>query len=140
MPYKEKIAWMTLVTIAITFGPYFVLTALKPPGDALPNFQQLGTYAVAALANLVAVGVGHLLLRWRSPEDARTPTDERDHAIAQRATSAGYYVLMAGLIVVGCIMPFVSRGWEIVNAGLFCLVLAEVVRHLVTANGYRRQA
>lgn len=140
MPYKEKIAWMTLITIALTFVPYFILAALKPPGDALPNFQQLGTYAAAALANVVALGIGHLLLRWRAPEDAKAPTDERDRAIAQNATTAGYYVLMAGMILVACIMPFLSRGWEIVNAGLFWLVLAEVVRHLVTAYGYRKQA
>ena len=140
MPYKEKIAWMSLLTIALTFGPYFVLAALRPPGDALPNLPQLGTYAAAALSNMLLLGVGHWLLRWRAPEDAQAPTDERDRTIAQGATTASYYVLMAGMILVGGIMPFVSRGWDIVNAGLFWLVLAETVRHLVTAYRYRRHA
>lgn len=38
MPHKDKIAWMTLLWIAVTYGPYFVLVAMSPPPPGvMPN-------------------------------------------------------------------------------------------------------
>ncbi len=140
MPYKEKVAWLSLIAMALTFGPYFTLAALSPPGDALPNFRQLGLYAVAAIVQLLILGAGHLYLRFKSPEDARAPSDERDRAITQRSTTFAYYVLMAGMILVGGIMPFLFSGWAIVNAAIFMMAAAEVVNHSLVVVSYRRQA
>jgi len=44
------------------------------------------------------------------------------------------------MILVGCVMPFNSGGWKIVNAALFMIVAAEVVHYGVAAVSYRRQA
>ncbi len=140
MPYREKIAWLSLVAIIVTFSPYFVWSALYPPVEALPNLRQLSLYAVAALTRVLLLGVGYWLLRRSAPEDARMPADERDTAIQHRATSIAYYVLMAGMILVGGIMPFVYSGWAIVNAALFMLALAEAVSYGVIVHCYRRQA
>jgi len=57
----------------------------------------------------------------------------------RRSMSSAYYVLIAGMICVGCFMPFNSKGWAIVNAALFMIVAAEVVRLSVVAVSYRRQ-
>lgn len=140
MPYKEKIAWLSLIAMAVTFGPYFTAAALSPPGDALPNFRQLGLYAAATIVQIIILGAGHLYLRLKSPEDARAPADERDRTITQRSTTSAYNLLIAGMILVGCIMPFLSTGWAIVNAAIFMIVVAEVVRHSLVVVSYRRQA
>lgn len=140
MPYREKIAWLSLFAIVVTFSPYFVWSALYPPVEPLPNMRQLGLYAVAALARVVLLGIGYWLLRRSAPEDARMPADERDTAIQHRATSFAYYVLMVGMILVGGIMPFTYSGWAIVNAALFMLALSEAVSHAVVAHSYRRHA
>lgn len=140
MPYKEKIAWLYLIAMAVTFGPYFTLAALSPPGDALPNFRQLGLYAFASIVQLLILGAGHLYFRFKSPEDARAPSDERDRAIAQRSTTFAYNLLLGGMILVGGIMPFLSSGWAIVNAAIFMMAAAEFVRHSLAVVSYRRQA
>ena len=57
-----------------------------------------------------------------------------------RGTQAGYYLLMAGMIVVGGIMPFTHEGWDIVNAAIGAIVAAEVLNGLGTGVGYRRAA
>jgi hypothetical protein len=141
MPYREKIAWLSLLAMAVTFGPYFTVTAMRSlPSEPMPNLRQLGFFAMTAIAQLLILGVGHLYLRRASTQEARLPLDERDQAISRRSVSLAYYVLIAGMILVGCVMPFNSSGWSIVNAALFMIIAAEVVHYGVVVFSYRRQA
>lgn len=139
MPYREKTAWLSLIAMAVTFGPYFTIVA-SLHSESLPNLRQLGLFAVAAIAQMLILGLGHLYLGRRSPAEARTPPDERDRAIMSRSISSAYYLLIAGMILVGCVMPFNSSGWTIINAALFTIVAAEVVHYGVVVLGYRRQS
>ena len=141
MPYREKIAWLSLAAMAVTYGPYFAIVGAGVlPAEALPNLRQLILFGVAALANALILGIGLLALRRVSPDAARTPPDERDRAIAQRSLGAAYFMLLAGTIVVGVIMPFTAGGWTIVNAAILAIVAAEVVHYGVVVVSYRRQA
>lgn len=141
MAYREKIGWLSLFAMALTFGPYFVLVAMHVyPDAALPDVRQLILFGVTAVAQAFIIGAGHLYFRRSSPDEARMPPDERDRAIMQRSISSAYYVLIAGMIMVGVMMPFNSGGWKIVNAALFMIVTAEVVHHGVAVASYRRQA
>jgi hypothetical protein len=140
MPYREKTAWLSLVAMAVTFGPYFTFVAASPPAGPLPDLRQLGLYAVVAITQMFILGIGHLLLRRSSPEDASMPLDERDRAIVSRSMSTAYYVLIAGMILVGCVLPFVAGGWSIVNAALFTIVITEVTRYGIVVLSYRRQS
>lgn len=129
MPYREKIAWLLLLAMLAAYVPYFTYVVLRPPAPGLlPNLPQLGLLAIAATSHALIQGLGRLWFRLRAPEDARAPADERDLAIERRSTTAAYYVMMAGLILVGVVMPFTNTGWEIINAALFMIVLAEVVQ------------
>jgi hypothetical protein len=139
LPYREKTAWLSLIAMAVTFGPYFTITAAGSAA-AVPNLRQLGLFAVAAVVEMVILGIGHLYLRRDSPDEARTPPDERDRAIMRRSISSAYYVLILGMILVGCVMPFHSTGWTIINAALLMIVAAEVVHYGVVVFSYRRQA
>jgi hypothetical protein len=141
MPYREKTAWLSLLAMVVTFGPYFTMIATRSlPSEPMPNLRQLGLLAVTAVVQMLILGVGNLYLRRRSAQDARTPLDERDQAIMRRSVSSAYYVLIAGMILVGCVMPFRSGGWSIVNAALFMIIAAEVVHYGVVVFSYRRQA
>ena len=141
MPYREKTAWLSLFAMIATFGPYFVYVAMdKRPPNPLPDLHELSYYAAITIAELIILGVGHLVLRFKSPDEARTPLDERDEAIKRRSLSSAYYVLIFGMIQVGCIMPFMSKGWTLVHAAIFMIVLAEIIRLSVTLISYRRQA
>jgi hypothetical protein len=142
MPYREKIAWLSLLAMAVAFGPYFtiVMAGRSHAGTSLPNLRQLGLFAIAALVQMLILGIGRLYLSRWSPQEAHTPPDERDVAIMRNSISLAYYVLIAGMILVGCVMPFNSSGWTIINSALVMIVFAEVVHYAVVVVSYRRQA
>lgn len=141
MPYREKIAWLSLIAMAVAFGPYFTFVALAiAPDAALPNLRLLALFALAALVQVTILGVGHLVLRRREPTDSRLPPDERDQAIRHRSVTTAYYVLITGMILVGVIMPFHAAGWQIINAALFAIIVAELVSYSVAVVSYRRFA
>jgi len=141
MPYREKTAWLSLLAMAVAFVPYFaIVQADSHSSTSLPSLRQLALFAVAAVVQMAILGVGHLYLNHGSPGEARTPPDERDVAIMRRSISSAYYVLIGGMILVGCVMPFNSSGWTIINAALVMIVLAEVVHYGVVVASYRRQA
>jgi hypothetical protein len=104
MPYREKTAWLSLLAMVVTFGPYFTMIATRAlPNEPMPNLRQLGLFAVTAIVQMLILGVGHLYLRRGSTQEARMPLDERDQAIMRRSVSSAYYVLIAGMILVGCV-------------------------------------
>ncbi len=141
MPYREKAAWLSLFAIAITYGPYFIYVAHDPdPNAALPNLRLMAVFALAAGVQAVIQIAGRILLRVTSGEDARTPADERDLIIERRSIGAAYYVLMAGMILVGCVMPFTNVGWSIVNTAIALITAAELVHYGIAVVCYRRQA
>ncbi|MBB6017377.1 hypothetical protein ACFP9V_06425 [Deinococcus radiopugnans] len=140
MPYREKIAWLSLVAMTVTFGPYFALVQLGlVPAGPPPYTRQLLLYAGVVAAQLLILGLGHLWLRRQASQEARLPPDERDRAIGQRSVGAAYSVMIGGMIVVGCLLPFSASGWGIVNAALFMIVVAEMVRSALVVHGYRAQ-
>jgi cytochrome b561 len=139
MAYREKTAWLSLGAIAVAFVPYFTIVALRTQYETAV-LPQLALSAAAACVQVLVLLAGRWYLRRQSPQDAATPPDERDISIAQRSMTAAYYVLIAGTIVAGCIMPFSNRGFAIVNAAFAAIVLAEVVHYAVAAAAYRRLA
>ena len=139
MPYREKVAWLSLLTMLAVFIPYFTWAELHPPGPEIPNLGQMALYAVTSLSWAALLGVGHLVLRRSAPDEARLPMDERDIAIAHKARGYAYGVLIAGMILVGGFMPFTNAGWEIANTAFFMIVLAEAVFSIGIIRAYRRQ-
>ncbi|MFZ0481192.1 MAG: hypothetical protein WAL71_18785 [Terriglobales bacterium] len=141
MTYREKTAWLSLIAMAIAFVPYFaIVQASSHSRPSVPSLRQLGLFAVAAVVQMAILGIGHLYLSHGSADEARLPPDERDVAIMRRSISLAYYVLIGGMILVGCVMPFNSSGWTIINAALATIVLAEVVHYGMVVVSYRRQA
>jgi len=141
MPYREKVAWLSLAAILVTYGPYFTLIATGiVPTRPFPDFRQLALFGATTFVQLVILGTGRLILAVSTPREDRTPPDERDLAISRLSTVSAYNLLIGGMILVGVIMPFTSRGWDIVHAALFTIIASEVIRFGVTVFSYRRQA
>jgi hypothetical protein len=140
MPYREKIAWLSSAAILLAYIPYFGLTLASASAASMPDLRQLGLFAITTFVQLSILGAGHLYLRRGAPEEARMPPDERDRAIIYQSMSYGYYCLIAGMIVVGGVMPFFTEGWKIVNAAFFMIVGSELVHNSVVIYRYRKQA
>lgn len=141
MPYREKTAWLTFIAMIATFGPYFAIVGTHArTTSASTVVSQLALFAAAVIVQVAVMVAGSAYLAITAPREARTPPDERDRAISGRSVAYAYYVLMAGIILVGCIMPFNSNGFGIVNAALAMIVAAELVHYGVIVFSYRRQA
>ncbi len=141
MSYREKIAWWSLAAMLLCYIPYFTLVATGVfPGRELPDLQQLLVFGITATGHALILGLGYLWCRRQSPAEVKAPMDERDRAIEYRGTRAAYFVLMAGIILVGCVLPFTESGWSLVNTALLMIILAEVVHDGIVAVSHRRQA
>jgi hypothetical protein len=140
MPYREKTAWLSLLAMSAAFLPYFYAVAHLHPASAIPIAQALTLFLAAVIRQILVLIVGHIALRISSPEDAKAPADERDREFQRRSVVASYYVLLTSMIVVGCVMPMNRQGWDIFNAAVLAIVLAEIVHYGATIWLYRRQA
>jgi membrane protein YqaA with SNARE-associated domain len=139
MPYREKLAWLSLVGMAVCYGPYFALTYRSPLLEQpLPNLRLMALFAAAAGGNAVWVLLGRLFVRMTTPRDERGVADERDQAIDRRANTLAYYVLIGLALYVGCVMPFTNSGWHIVNSMVASVVIAEMLRYAMMVVAYRR--
>jgi membrane protein YqaA with SNARE-associated domain len=139
MPYREKLAWLSLVGMAVCYGPYFALTYRSPLLEQpLPNLRLMALFAAAAGGNAVWVLLGRLFVRMTTPRDERGVADERDQAIDRRANTIAYYVLIGLALYVGCVLPFTSAGWHIVNSMVASVVIAETLRYAMIVVAYRR--
>lgn len=135
--FREKIAWLSLVSMIVAYSVYFVLaTTAMQRGATTPHL--LGYLAAVLVVQALVTAAGSVAVALTSGAEAQAPADERDRAIARRGAAVAYFVLMIGMIIVGCVMPFSDRGWTIINAALFALVTAEVVRYGTIVLSYRR--
>lgn len=130
---RERFAWIWLVTLVVVFGVYFTgVTLGRETWQAQGMLQKIGWLALT-LGSMGVVALAAWLFTRRGGE-----VDERDRLIELRASSVAYYVLMAGMIVVGCVLPFVAGGWQIVHAALLAIALAEIVQGGLVVFWYRR--
>lgn len=136
MAYREKLAWLTLIAMVVAYGAYFIFVA-QTTTPATPPLYLVGVFAGVTIAQALVVVVASIVIAAMT-QQAQQPRDERDRAIARRGAAAAYYVLLVGMIVVGVVMPFNKAGWQITNAALLVLVIAETVRYGLIVHSYRR--
>ena len=101
MSFREKAAWITLVSVLLCFGVYFgTVFSGGLHGDGRAN----GWLFVACVGAFVVLQIGlTLAAMWTTPKDGRSPRDEREQLIKARSHTLGYYVLV--VLVLGLGIP-----------------------------------
>jgi hypothetical protein len=156
MPYREKTAWISLLSTLAVWGVYF----LRMSGDLLAgrigSDLHLGAFVASVVAIVVVQVVLQVAIAVRSPRDAAEPADERERMFELKASRVGY-VLLGALVMtiamcaplVGLVAPALWRaspspaialGLLFGNALLLAAVIAEVVHSAVRIVHYRRDA
>jgi hypothetical protein len=138
MAFREKGAWLALVTILIAYGAYFGIIGPSIGFGATRLTDIIWAFGAVAAAHAVTMIVGSIVIAIQARREATAPGDERDRSIARRGTAIAYYVLISGMILVGVVMPFSSQPYEIINAALATIVVAEIVHYGLVLVGYRR--
>ena len=126
MSFREKIAWISLLTTAAVYGWYFA-AALPALGDSAQATSRLH---VTVLLIAVLQAVPAILISARSPREAQAPQDERERLIALKGSRAGYVVLGIGALV-SCVagLYFGIGGVLLANAILFAFVLSQLAKY-----------
>lgn len=135
MPAKEQFAWVWLSTMLVTYAAYF--TSVFTIGETTA-LTQIGLFAATTVVQVLVIGTVSAVIAVRHKGGPKS--DERDQLIDQRATRAAYQLLICGMIVVGCLMPFNNSGWRIFHAAVFSIAVSEIVRHGLMVTMYRRGA
>lgn len=138
MAFREKIAWLSLVTMLVAYGAYFGIVGPAAGFGSRHMADIIWSFGPVAAAHGVAMIIGAIAIAVAATREANAPADERDRAIARRGGTVGYYVLIVGTILVGVVMPFTDPPWRIVNAALLVIVLAEVTHQAMVVWSYRR--
>ncbi|HEY0435100.1 MAG TPA: hypothetical protein VGC92_00565 [Phenylobacterium sp.] len=139
MSFREKSAWITLVSVLVCFGVYFAELFSSLAGSH--HFGGLGSLHLLLLSvvGLVALQVAlTLVAAWTTPKDGRGPADERERQIQWRSHSLGYYVLM--VLALGLFAPasFGHRGIEMANFALLAVVIAALTVSVAQIVLFRR--
>lgn len=138
MTYREKMSWLTFVSMIIAYSLYFGWAA--PSVDFGQNrlLDIVFSFGPIAAVHGLVVMVISLILWLQTGKLERAKPDERDLAISRRAGMIAYGILLVGLIWVGAVMPFYAPRWQIINLALAVLVIAELSRDGFILFSYRR--
>ena len=137
MSFREKSAWITLVTVVVCFGVYFgaVFTGAVPTRSMAMLHLAL-ICVVALIALQVALTVFAAVT---TPKDGRGPRDEREKMIQARSHTIGYHVLM--ICTGALIIPTHTHGVnmvDIANYAFLGLVISTVVVAIAQIIMFRR--
>jgi hypothetical protein len=144
MSFRERTAWITLISIVVCFGVYYgaVFTGLVPT-----NSWRSFHLGLVCIISLVVLQVGlNLIAALLNPRDARTPRDEREKMIQSRSHTVGYYVLMVGMaaVLVSTHIPRKEFDFGViadtVNFGVLAMVIAALSVAVAQIIMFRRGA
>lgn len=139
MSFREKRAWVTLVTLIFVLCLFWLHI---PPTRMLAPPRNIWVLHVLALmiATFVTIElIARVVMRVRSPRDARTPKDEREQLIELKSRAIAWYVFVISSL--GGIFVTLHVGANEIGLGfvvLFSFVVAEIVNYAMRIYYYRR--
>ena len=139
MSFREKSAWITLISVLLCFGMYF--TALAA-GWFTPYGMRALHYGLISIIALVLLQVVlYVLAAMSNPREARAPRDEREQLFEIRARAIGYYVLMVWMVGIIVAVHFSSvQKIDVVYIAWLGVAVAIVVVAIAQIVQYRRGA
>ena len=136
MPFKEKIAWISVVTTMLVWSGYFGFMLMT--GGKLHGAVYFAGFIGAVIVQTVLMIVAATVTAVMALGDASAGSDERDKDIARRAYALAYPVLI-GLVI--CVAGSVHLGFDKIDmayAIMGAIVIAEIVHYAAQIAGYRR--
>jgi len=139
MSFREKTAWITLVTILVCFGAYYGAII---SGMLRQTSWQAFHFGIMAIVGLVLLQVAlNLAALLATPRDSRSASDERELMIHARSHVIGYYVLMIGMAGTLIVTHLPMRGQSLVDlivrivnvggAAMVCAALSVAIAQIV---------
>ena len=141
MPFKEKIAWISVVTTVIVWGAYFAFAFRTMVTRGVPHpVVYMGAFTAAVVIQAVLASIAAIVVAILAPKDAGAAADERDREVARRSYAIAYPVLISLIVCVTVTVYFGATPWDLVNGMMAAIVIAEIVHYGAQIVGYRRGA
>ena len=141
MSYREKRAWIALLSYCAVFGGYFFFVwQAWSLDEAFGRELVIPLLAGAVVALVIAAVVLNVTLAVFSPKEATAPTDERETMIDLKAERIASYTLSTGVVcLVGALLMGVN-GMAVAVFLLAGLVISELVKSAAQIAYFRRGA
>jgi len=138
MPFREKIAWISVTTTILVWGAYFgfLLTA----GRQMPVPAQFLGFVGAVIVQTILVVGASIVTAVLAPKDASAASDERDKAVSSRAYALAYPVLLSLVVCVAASVHLGVGAKDMTYEIMAAIVIAEIVHYGAQIVGYRRGA
>ncbi len=137
MSFREKSAWISILSISVIYGFYF--WSVIHAGPKAGGFH-FGGLLMTVIALVVLEVVLHIAAAIFNPKEAQAPRDERDKLIELRSMRVAYSGLATGIAFACFFGAFTPPIIFNTNALLFILVTAEILRYACQVIQYRRGA
>jgi hypothetical protein len=137
MPFREKSAWISLLSMSGIYGVYFWSVIHSGPQPGRLRFGALLETIIALVIVQIGLTIAAAIV---TPKEAKAPRDERDKLIDLKATRIAYAGLGAGVALACFFGAFDPPIVLSTNALLFVFVAAEVLRSSCQIIQYRRSA
>ncbi|MBF8269807.1 MAG: hypothetical protein HW386_1516 [Gammaproteobacteria bacterium] len=136
MSFREKSAWITLISILLVSILYFLH---MPVPFGLPPEPWMFHALLVCVALFIAIEViAYIVLYLRFPKDARTPKDERERLIDLKATAIAAYVYVIGSFAAVSMGHHGANGSAIGYGVLMAFVFAVIIKNSMRIYYYRR--
>ena len=128
MSFREKAAWITLVTTIAVFGGYVATVGRKLFMGRGGEGGFVGPLVAATLLLVILQGVLMTIAAATDPSAAKEPRDERERMIALRGGRAGFYALQVGAFAAITTFFFWRDPLIMANAVFLAMGAGEAVR------------
>lgn len=136
MSFREKCAWIGVVSVLVAFGTYFAAIATHlVSGRGMSAVHLL--LACVALFALLQMGLTFLAAR-TTPAAERDVRDERELLIQARAHTLGYYVLVVLVLALAVPAHLGHPMPDLLNFALLDVVVASLVVAIAQIVMFRR--
>ncbi len=136
MPFREKIAWISVVSTIVIWGGFFGFMALTR-GRYHGSIYMVG-FVGAIILQTILVTAAAIVTAVLSPKEAGASRDERDRTISRRSYAIAYPVLLALVVCVAATLHFGATARDMAYEIMGAIVLAEIVHYGAQIVGYRR--
>jgi hypothetical protein len=137
MSFREKSAWISVLSISGIYGFYF--WSVIHAGPKAGGFH-FGGLLLTVVALVVLEVVLHIAAAIFNPKEAQAPRDERDKLIELRSMRVAYAGLATSVAMACFFGAFTPPIIFNTSSLLFILVTAEILRYACQVIQYRRGA
>jgi len=133
--FQEKSIWISLVTISLIFGYYFVRIFKMASQDEINVIKNTVLFISVIVMVIIVEVVFHIVLALRTRPETK---DERDRLIELKATRNAYFLLVFGIFlsigsIAASVPPFIM-----VHIIMFFFIISEIAKFLTQLFYYRR--